>query len=678
MLGQMRGFWKEQNQLRRERIQAEVEAARARQAEVHAYWNRHKTTVTQRWANRTTGRGQAMVADIPEVAAQWHPDNSAQPEDVSATADRRKGPYLWQCPLGLGHEPWPATPKDRVRSGAGCPACRQLTRLADIPTLADQYRGPVPVSDMNYASHERVPWICRTWAVDPGTGSWQPVEHCFEAVVKDRALQADACRVCAGYVVDDTNSLRTWFPEIADELDDPDADACRMPTSRHNVSRRQAAGEESGGVYATLPWRCRHGHGWEATILNRVQGGGCPACSLSGISKEQVRLVAELAGLMDLVPPGPPDPRLPDGLPDFSSHQLVVPLQHKPEHWRYKAVEVDAVFQLAAGIRVGVEYDGAFHHSTKRRDRRQYESEKGQVLVAAGLLDLLVHVRLRDLPLLETAQALAVPVPERSTVYQQACAAAAAIEARFPGSVPGIDAYLTDGHPRRQDQADAYILALWGELRPPRRRPARTQPRCPRPLKETIPRQDSLLTPASAPYRNPDRPAEILRDYRCACGNPRQFTAVQAQVTSGNTKSCGCLQRQAKRQRRASLSGAETRAVREWARQQGIDVGTSGRVPDRVTASWRLHRAGRLDVLAADGLLDERRVQQWTQTDGVHLGARGRVTSGAWLAYAEHCLGPDDSHVAAVRQPVRTVVQESLFELSRPDSSRIRSGPLTL
>ncbi|TXS12847.1 hypothetical protein EAO68_22255 [Streptomyces sp. wa22] len=127
------------------------------------------------------------------------------------------------------------------------------------------------------------------------------------------------------------------------------------------------------------------------------------------------------------------------------------------------------------------------------------------------------------------------------------------------------------------------------------------------------------------------------------------------------------------------LSRAETRAVREWARQQGIDVGTSGQIADRVAASWHLHRAGRLDVLGADGLVDERRVRQWARRDGVHLGARGRVTSGAWLAYAAHCLGPDDSDIAAKRQQqVRTTVQESLFELNRPDSSRTRSGPFTL
>ncbi|MFI9262228.1 zinc-ribbon domain-containing protein [Streptomyces sioyaensis] len=674
MLQRMRVFWNDQNRVHRERVQAEVKAAQSRQAEAHRYWDQHKAIVKQRWANHTGGRGETAVADIPEVATQWHPDNSARPEDVSATADREANRYLWQCPLGLGHEPWRATPKDRVRSGAGCPACRQLIRLSDIPTLAAQYRGPAPASDMKFAAHERVPWICRTWAVDPATGNWRPVEHHFEAVVKERALQTDACRVCAGYIIDDTNSLRTWFPEIADELDDPYIDSCRLPTSQHNASRKHR--DDPDAAYARRPWICRHGHRWKATILNRVQGGGCPHCSRSGISKEQVRLVAELAGLMALVPPGSRDPRLPDGVPDFASHQIVVPPQYKPQHWRYRAVEVDAVFRTAAGTRIGVEYDGAFHHSTQRRDRRQYESEKSRVLVAAGLLDLLVHVRLGDLPALEAAEALAVPVPERSTPYQQACAAAVATEARFPGSLPGIEGYLAAGQPRSQDQADAYILAAWGELRPPRLRPERTTgPRRPRRLRETAPHPDSLLTPVGAPYKNPERPTETVRDYRCACGNSPRGTAVQAQVTSGNTRSCGCLRDQAKRQPRIPMSRAESQEVRTWARKQGFSVGTSGRVPGQITASYRLHKAGRSDALATNGLLDERRVQQWAQLNGMELGAKSRLRSEIWLAYAADCLSPGEPGGGVAEQrPAPTAFQEGLFDLNSPAPSWIRGA----
>lgn len=640
MLRQMRSVWEDFNGTRRELIKKELAVARDRQAEVVAYWNRHKITVMDRWDNRTRGRGEMAVADIPEVAAQWHQDNLVHPENVSATAQRRGevSPYMWQCPLAFGHEPWPAWPKDRIQKGAGCPECRRLTRLADLPTLAAQYRGQTPASDITHASHESVPWACRTWSVDPSTGFWQPVEHCFEAVIKERALQGDGCLVCAGYVIDDTNSLLTWFPEIADELDAPDLDPRRLPTSQHNISRNRAAEAGGAGTYATLPWRCRHGHNWEATILNRVQGTGCGKCSTSGISKEQVRLVAELSGLIDLLTPTSRDPRLPDGVPDFASHRLTVPPEHKPAHWRYKDVEVDAVFHLPHGVRVGLEYDGAFHHSARQRDRRQYENDKSRVLVEAGLLDLLIHVRIGDLPEMEAPHALVVAVPERATAYQQTSAVASALSARFPEATPGLDAYLNGGMARHEAVADAYITAVWGELRPPRLKPKKAAPPTPRRLSPTAPHADSLLSPVSEPYRNPENPDEIVRDYRCGCGNPEIITSVQSQVTSGNTRSCGCLATQARQRPRPVISKTETHAVRAWAQQRAIAIGGSGRVPDRMTASFRLDQAGRGDLLGPDGLLAEARVREWAVTARLQLGARGRVTGELWLDYSTNEL----------------------------------------
>ncbi|MDT9701696.1 hypothetical protein [Streptomyces sp. P17] len=435
-------------------------------------------------------------------------------------------------------------------------------------------------------------------------------------------------------MIDDTNSLFTWFPEIADELDAPDLDPRRLPTSQHNISRKHAAEADSVGTYVTLPWRCRHGHGWEATVLNRVQGTGCGRCSTSGISKEQVRLVAELAGLVSLVPPGSRDPRLPDGVPDFASHRLAIPPEHKPAHWRYKDVEVDAVFHMPHGIRVGLEYDGAFHHSDRQRDRRQYEKEKSRVLVEAGLLDLLIHVRSGDLPQMLAPHALVVAVPERATAHQQASAVASALSARFPGAVPGLDAYLNGGTARHQAAADAYITAVWGELRPPRRKPKKAGPSTPRRLAPTAPYADSLLSPISDPYRNPENPNEIIRDYQCACRSPEIFTAAQSQVTSGNTRSCGCLAQQARQRPRPAVCKAETHAARAWAQQRGTAIGGSGRVPDRVTASYRLDQAGRDDLLGPDGLLDEARVREWAVSAERQLGTRGRLTGELWLDYA--------------------------------------------
>ncbi|WP_234022004.1 MULTISPECIES: Lsr2 family protein [unclassified Streptomyces] len=225
-------------------------------------------------------------------------------------------------------------------------------------------------------------------------------------------------------------------------------------------------------------------------------------------------------------------------------------------------------------------------------------------------------------------------VPERATAYQQASAVASALSARYPGAVPGLDAYLNGGTARHQAAADAYIIAVWGELRPPRSKATKAGPPTPRRLSPTAPPADSLLSPVSEPYRNPENPDEIVRDYRCGCGNPEIITSVQSQVTSGNTRSCGCLATHARQRPRPAVSKAETHAVRTWAQQRAIALGGSGRVPDQVTASFRLDQAGRVDLLGPDGLLDEARVREWAVSAGRQLGARGRVTGELWLDYS--------------------------------------------
>lgn len=639
MLRDMREVWSAFNAARRAQVKAEVQAARERQAGVSEYWGRHRALVKMRWESRTGRRGETTVADIPEVAAQWHPDNPHPPKKVSATAQQRgaPSPYLWHCPLTLGHTPWPAWPKDRIQKGSGCPACQKLVKLGDIPTLAEQYCGPLPPGEITYGVNDEVPWACRIWALDPATGHWHRVEHHFTAVVKDRSQQGHGCLVCAGYVIDDTNSLATWFPELAGQLDDPHLDPRRLATSMHNVSRKHPQGEgDPGGVYATYPWRCPHGHRWESTILNRVQGGDCPDCSTSGISKEQVRLVAELAWLMNLMEPDRPDSRLPVGVPNFASHKITIPSRFKPAHWRYKDVEIDARFRLSPdGIIVGLEYDGVYHHSSQLRERTGHDAEKSKVLKEAEEVAAVIHVRVGTLPPLQTPHAVPVSVPEGANPYEQACVVAAAVEGRYPGSIPKLAEYLASGRPRGQAQADAYILATWGQLRPPRPKPQRTTPPRQRPLKATDPHSGSLLTPIGNPYRNPERSTEILRDYRCACGTTEKVTAVQAQVTSGNTRSCGCLQNQIRRQKRPGITRAETQAAREWARRTGMETGGNGRLPDRVLASYRLYQSGHAEILSHTGSLEEKHVREWAHANDRSLAARGRLPSNLWLDFAD-------------------------------------------
>jgi hypothetical protein len=641
MLQQMRKVWNAFNTERRARLEAEVQEAQSHQKEVTEYWNHHKKIVVERWGRRTGGRGKTTVADIPEVAAQWHPDNPPA-NSVSATAQRRgdTSPYLWQCPLELAHVPWSAWPKDRVQSGAGCPSCRKLIKLSGIPTLAEQYEGSIPAEEITYRVHDRVPWICRTWALDPETGQWERVEHRFEAVVKSRSQQGDACLVCAGYVVDETNSLATWFPELARQLDEPELDPRSLSASKHNASRKDLQGD-GGDAYAKLHWRCKHGHRWESTVLNRVQGGDCPDCDTSGISKEQVRLVAELAWLMELVPPGRPDSRLPEGTPDFASHKIVIPPRFKPAHWRYREVEVDARFLLPlCGVVLGLEYDGVFHHSPKLRERGTYEAEKSEVLHATGEVDLVVHVRVGPLPPLQASYALAVSVPERATTYEKACAVGTAIEAKYPGSLPKFAEYLAGGRNRGQSQADSFIVTVWGQLKPPRPKPQRVEAPRLRKLKATDPHPSSLLVPVGDPYRNPKKPTEIIRDYECSCSDHNRVTYVQSQVKSGNTRSCGCLTKKFKQRDRIAdtVTPEEATAALSWASRIGIAMQENERLFNRVVASYRLDQAHHLEVLGANGLLEDKHVREWAYANNRMLAARGRVPDGLWLDFAADYL----------------------------------------
>ena len=628
----MRQFWNEINAERRSRIREEVDAARQRKQKVDEYWDQHKKVVIQRWLSRRSDKNPVTVADFPELVEQWHPANPGSPDQVSASRGGRVGetsPYFWCCPLGLGHPAWAAWPKDRVQRGTGCPDCRNLLSLADVPTLAEQYRGELDPKKVPFTSHDVVDWECRTWAVDPETGKWHKVKHHFTAVVKDRTQQGHGCRVCAGYVIDSSNSLLTWFPEIAAELDDDSLDPATLSTSRHNATRKAGI---AGNKYEKLPWRCRHGHRWLATIAQRVNGSGCPQCSTSGLSKEQVRLTAELAQLLELISPDRPDPRLPDGLPDFGSHRIPVPEDLKPSELRSSHIEVDAIFRLGNHL-IGLEYDGAFYHSTAHRNRVTFTELKDRILVKLGYLP--VRVRLGQAPDLNSSDLIIVKLDERSTAHDAAKEVALALERRLQCKIPGLETYIQEGRATASDLAEQYINCVWGvkQLRTRKRKTEGTT-RKQRKLRATPPARGSLLIPDGPPYRSPEKKGVILRDYICKCGH-RVKGLVQADVTRGNTRSCGCLADSARRQPRQAIPRRITQQARRWAVERGIPVSENGRLAAPVLASYLLHSVNQSDLPVDErGILMESAIRDWAVAQNFPLLARGRLPERVWFEYA--------------------------------------------
>ena len=174
----------------------------------------------------------------------------------------------WKCKEG--HK-WEASPNDRSR-GHQCPMCAQIQRmitkrknivahrgsLADHnPKLAQQWHPtrnlPLTPNGISVNSQERVWWLCEKG-------------HEWIAPINSRN-SGSGCPVCSGYkVVAGINDLATTRPDLARQWH-PTKNGCLKPT---DVLR---------GATRKVWWQCEQGHEWEARLVNRDNGTGCPVCS---------------------------------------------------------------------------------------------------------------------------------------------------------------------------------------------------------------------------------------------------------------------------------------------------------------------------------------------------------------------------------------------------------------
>lgn len=576
MLKEQKAYWRAVNTSRRNSRRSEIQSLRPRQDAAKAYWDDFKVEVRNAWRDRTMKRG-ARVSDFPRLADQWDETNNEQPSQVPAGLSRpgQQSPYLWLCPFEPSHTAWSAWPKDRVQKGAGCPECRSLLRLSDIPSLVAEYAGSDSPEGILYRSNAPLDWVCRTWAADPLDGTWHRVEHHFRLPLKQRTgNQSDGCLVCIGSCIDSTNSLATWFPELAAELVEPGVDPTQLGTGQHNASRRDA---KDGEEYRLLNWRCSKGHEWSSTVLNRVQGNGCPDCASPGISDQQIRLTAELAHFLTLDDACPPVSRrqLPPGISDLGSRRVPLKQHDHPMQGRYSRPEVDSVFLSNQGTRLGIEFDGEAFHSGMYRDSSGAESRKDQLLIETGSLDLLIRVRQGRTDLLKDTPALQIQVPANATTYAQAVSVLRKIEQQLPGSIPDLDSYARGGRCLNSRVAEEYIIFL----------------------REPGPPVDSRLTPTSRQSFDPDLGLTVC-DYACTCG--RALTRVSvAEVTTGRRRSCGCASDHTHDPvwaERPHITWTELEAWRPGLHKRG-------RVPDRLVATYLLEQAGVEYEAEDDGLV---------------------------------------------------------------------------
>jgi hypothetical protein len=414
----------------------------------------------------------------------------------------------------------------------------------------------------------------------------------------DRTVGVNGCPICNSDRADSSNSLAVWYPELAAQWGS--AAAGRTPENTPVGSKIK------------VNWRCladeRHPT-WPATPNNRTAKqtrSGCPRCS-KNISAKQVALYYEL--------------KL--HLPELEL-EAPVPLTPEPGQ-RYRGVRVDMWDET---INLVIEFDGWKHHgSTAWRERTSDDLRKTQRLTESG--ETVIRVR-EDLDPIGPHD---VVVGAGWNAWKVAVAVLKRVEQLGLHPLPDLADYSARGSEAAAADTER---ALLGERYTPRRMPkVEKLPKSPKKIKATPPHPDSRLTPSGPPYANPKPRAGALRDYDCICG--AKITRIsQADVTRGNTLSCGCIAEEARRLPRVPLDRSFTQIARKWAREKGISINEEGSLRAQILASYKLDMALPGAYADSAGLIPEDDVKAWMADNSIQPLSRGRTPSAAWHGYVEY------------------------------------------
>ena len=214
-------------------------------------------------ANKKRIVGENNLATThPELARQWHQElnDELAPEMISPGSNKK---VWWRCEKG--HE-WQASVFTRSHQGAGCPVCTSNKTIAgenDLatthPEIARQWH-PTKNGDLTpdkvapLSSKKKVWWRCE-------------LGHDYLATISSRTVGNTGCPYCTGQkVLAGFNDLAAKDPMLA--------------TQWHQELNGNLTPEMvSPGSKQKVWWQCEKGHEWQASVVTRSRGTGCPVCA---------------------------------------------------------------------------------------------------------------------------------------------------------------------------------------------------------------------------------------------------------------------------------------------------------------------------------------------------------------------------------------------------------------
>jgi len=396
----------------------------------HKFWWKCDVAGDHEWpaivASRTRGRGcpccagqkvsvtNSLATLLPEVAAEWHPTKNGDltPVDVVAGSGKK---VWWKCPAADDHE-WPAILVSRTREGHGCPCCagQKVSVTNSLATLFPEVaagwhptkNGDLTPADVVAGSNRKFWWKC-------------PVadDHEWPATGANRTRLGHGCPCCAGKRLSVTNRLDTQFPELAAEW---------HPTKNGDLTPADVVAGSGKKVW----WKCpvADDHEWPATLKDRAGGGdGCPSCTLSPRSAQEMRLAHELSALINF---------------DSETHKA---------RFAGRLRDVDILLE---GLGVIIEFDGSYWHRNKvDRDR-----EKTALMEEAGWQ--VIRVRERPLDSIHVNDVMVDTMASAKTVADLVLKKIVKVTGM---EIPRLGEYLASEEPWRETEALAAIRAYQAE-----------------------------------------------------------------------------------------------------------------------------------------------------------------------------------------------------------------------
>jgi len=205
------------------------------------------------------------LIDNKELMREWNckKNDNIDPKKLSVGS---KIKVWWTC--NKRHE-WEASIQNRSK-GTGCPYCSGRQVIIGQNDLMTIY--PELAKEWNYEKNDDV----KPNMVKANSGKkvwWKCKEgHEWQASIDNR-IRGRGCPFCGNkQVLKGYNDLATVNPKLAMEWNNEKNGDLKPDMVVANNSRK-------------VWWKCKKGHEWESSIINRNRGTGCPFCASQQVLK---------------------------------------------------------------------------------------------------------------------------------------------------------------------------------------------------------------------------------------------------------------------------------------------------------------------------------------------------------------------------------------------------------